>query len=84
MLKLLQAEELDLDCGGPKKGPAGGVTVEAFVAPEVARRIEQSGYRIEIDERAEERAAERQKEVGDGNRFQRGGPVPRGVGRKEG
>ena len=80
---LIRQEELDLNCGGAKQSREGEWQLEAFVSPEVASRLSAAGYRIEIDDQAAQRAAERRSEVARGDRFEGGRVPPRGLGKKE-
>ncbi len=78
---LLRRRELDLSCGGPKQREGGAVSIEAYVPEDRIDQLRLPGIKIDVlgDETAT--ARERQKQVGQGNRFA-GGVVPRGQGRK--
>jgi hypothetical protein len=80
MLALLARRRLDIG-GSPRYSGDGAVHVDAYVPADQVDALEGDGVRVEIvgDETAVGR--ERQKEVGKGNRFLTGDPVPRGLGR---
>lgn len=80
---ILRREDLDLNCGGPKKTKTGEWVVEAYASQRVATRLRKAGARVEVDKEFEKRASIRRDEVGGGDRFQGGRIPPRGVGRKE-
>ena len=81
MLALLAKHRPDIG-GSPHYSPDGAVRIEAYVAADRVDELEADGVKVEIvgDETAANRAA--QAQVGRGNRFSTGDPVPRGVGRK--
>ena len=83
LLELLRREELDLSCGGASQDSSGVWAIEAYVLPEVATRLRQLDYRIEIDQEFEQRMTQRRMDVGTGDRFEGGQIPPRGLGRKE-
>jgi hypothetical protein len=77
----------DLGCRAIPKWRDGKFAIDAYVPEtllQVAREARSaSGVSIRVVENATEVGRERQKEVGDGNRFAERGQVPRGLGRKE-
>ena len=81
MLALLAKHRPDIG-GSPRYSADGGVRIDAYVPADRVDALEADGVKIEIvgDESAAGRAA--QAQVGRGNRFLTGDPVPRGVGRK--
>jgi hypothetical protein len=79
---LITSQELDISCGGAKRLPSGEWTLEAYVAPDLAARLQQDRYRVQVDSAVDQRAAAQQAEVARGDRFE-GGKVLHGVGRKE-
>jgi len=81
--EIVAREEMDLNCGGARKGRAGDWIVEAYVAEEVVTRLQKAGARVEIDKDFDKRTAARRAEVGKGDRFDKGRTAPRGLGRKE-
>jgi hypothetical protein len=81
--EILRREDLDLNCGGPQKTPAGEWVVEAYAPQRVATRLRRAGIRVEVDRGFEKRASTRRAAVAAGDRFQGGRLPPRGVGRKE-
>jgi hypothetical protein len=82
-LELVRRGDLDLNCGGPKEVTPGEWELEAYVTEDVALRLRDTGYRVEVDAEFEARSAARSAEVGSGDRFQAGRVAPRGVGKKE-
>jgi hypothetical protein len=80
-----QAKEFNLDIGGggPRRLPDGTVSVEAYVPEGQLGALEQAGGALEVIEDATAVGRERQKEVGEGDRFEGGTVPPRGLGRKE-
>ena len=80
---VLRRENLDLNCGGPKKTATGDWVIEAYASQQIAARLREAGVRVEVDTEFEKRASTRRAEVGAGDRFQGGRIPPRGVGRKE-
>jgi hypothetical protein len=81
MLALLDRHRLDIG-GSPRYSAGGAVSIDAYVPADRVDALEGDGVRVEFvgDETAV--ARERQKEVGKGNRFLTGDPVPHGLGRK--
>jgi hypothetical protein len=80
MLALLARHRLDIG-GSPRYSADGAVRIDAYVPADRVDELEGDGVRVEIvgDETAVGR--ERQKQVGTGNRFLTGDPVPHGLGR---
>ncbi len=77
----------DLGCRAIARKIETGFVIDAYL-PEselnAARSSRSAGrVRIRVIENATEIGRDRQKEVGDGNRFAARGSVPRGLGRKE-
>jgi hypothetical protein len=81
--EILRREDLDLNCGGPKRTPDGEWEIEAYAPQAVATRLREAGVRVEVDRGFGRRASARRAEVGAGDRFQGGRQPPRGIGRKE-
>lgn len=81
MLALFTKHRPDIG-GSPRYSADGAVRIEAYVPADRVDELEADGVKVEIigDETAANRAA--QAQVGRGNRFTTGDPVPRGVGRK--
>jgi hypothetical protein len=81
MVALLGKRRLDIG-GSPRYSADGAVGIEAYVPADRVDELEADGVRVEIlrDETAAARAA--QLQVGRGNRFLTGDPVPHGAGRK--
>ena len=81
MLALLRAYNPDV-AGNPTFAENGSVRIYAFVPDEQIAALERTGVKVEVlgDHTAETR--ERRKEVGKGNRFLTGDPVPHGLGIK--
>lgn len=81
--EIVQQEDLDLNCGGAHQKNSGEWEVEAYTSAEIAERLHQSGYQIQIDEQFGARAAARRSDVGTSDRFQGGRVLPHGLGKKE-
>lgn len=81
--EILSREDLDLNCGGPKKTAAGEWEIEAYAPQSVATRLRKAGVRVEVDRGFEGRASTRREEVSAEDRFKGGRLPPRGLGRKE-
>ena len=81
MLALLAKHRPDIG-GSPQYAADGSVRIDAYVPADRVDELEADGVKVEIvgDETAAGRAA--QAQVGRGNRFLTGDPVPHGVGRK--
>ena len=81
MLALLHDQRPDIG-GTPKISADGAVRIEAYVPEDRVDALKRDGVTVQIlgDQTAATR--ERQKEVGTGNRFKTGDPVPRGLGAK--
>jgi hypothetical protein len=79
----VRREDLDLNCGGTRKTTNGEWVLEAYMPQAVATRLSKAGYRVQVDRTFARRLAQRQSEVGEGDRFQGGRSAPPGVGRKE-
>jgi hypothetical protein len=81
---LLRERPLDMSCGGPKVHENGAASVEAYVPAGTRDALRRPGIRIDVLEDASATAAQRQQEVGKGNRFRGDGQkaIPRGLGRK--
>jgi hypothetical protein len=81
MVALLRKHHPDV-AGSPTFAPSGAVRINAFVPQKEIRTLQRAGANVEVlgDHSAETR--ERRKEVGQGNRFLTGDPVPQGLGIK--
>lgn len=81
MLAVLAKHRPDIG-GSPHYAADGSVRIDAYVGADRVDELESDGVKIEIvgDETVAGRAA--QAQVGRGNRFLTGDPVPHGVGRK--
>jgi hypothetical protein len=77
----------DLGCRPVVRRRGAEFVVDAYLPEErldAARRSRAvSGVSLEVVENVTEAGLERQREVGEGNRFAARGQVPRGLGRKE-
>ena len=80
---LLGKFDLDVGCRPHVDPSADGTgTLTAFASRERIREIEAAGYKVEVVENASELGRQRQSEVGQGDRFEGGRVVPRGLGEK--
>jgi hypothetical protein len=84
--KLRQEFELDVGCRGPhvEVNPDGSGTMLVFATEERIRELRAAGYRVELGENVSEIGRQRQKEIGEGDRFMGGRVKPRGFGEKRG
>lgn len=81
--EILRGQEVDLNCGGPKRNDRGEWVLELYGPRQLADRLNKAGVEVEVDGEFVKRMASRRKEVGSGDRFKGGRTVPRGLGRKE-
>lgn len=81
--EILRREDLDLNCSGARKASSGEWFIEAYTTFEVATRLSEAGYRVEIDKNFERRMARRRSDVSKQDRFKDGHTPPKGVGKKE-
>lgn len=86
-----QADELlrreDLDFGDHPRispNPDGTGVLTLFVSLRQAQGLRDQGLSVEVGENMSARGRERVAEVGQGDRFESGRVVPRGIGRKVG
>jgi|GEM_PF-2222712 len=84
--RLLQTFELDVGCRHPhlEPNPDRTATLTVYATEERIREIQAAGYKIERGENVSALGRERQKEVGEGDRFKGGRVAPRGLGEKPG
>ena len=64
--------------------PDGSGTLYAFAPEEQVRELEAAGYTVEVGENVSETGRERMAEVSEGDRFEGGRILPRGLGAKPG
>jgi len=86
LARLLQTFELDVGCRHPhlEPNPDRTATLTVYATEERIREIQAAGYQIERGENVSAVGRERQKEVGEGDRFKGGRVAPRGLGEKPG
>jgi hypothetical protein len=86
LAKLMQAFELDVGCRHPHvdANPDRTATLLVYVTDERLRELRSAGYSVELVENVSELGRQRQKEVGQGDRFEGGRVVPHGLGAKPG
>ncbi len=86
LARLLQTFELDVGCRHPQlePNPDRTATLTVYATEERIREIQAAGYKIERGENVSALGRERQKEVGEGDRFKGGRVAPRGLGEKPG
>jgi hypothetical protein len=84
--RLRREFELDVGCRAPhfEVNPDGSGTMLVYATEERIRELQAAGYRVETGENVSELGRERQKEVGEGDRFKGGRVTPRGLGAKTG
>src|SRR5947209_19567481 len=82
--KLRQEFELDVGCRAPhfEVNPDGSGTMLVYATEERIRELRAAGYRVEVGENVSELGRQRQKEVGEGDRFKGGRVTPRGLAEK--
>lgn len=81
MLALLRDQHPDVG-GTPKISADGAVRLEAYVPEDRVDALERDGVGVQVLGDQSDATRQRQKEVGTGNRFKTGDPVPRGLGVK--
>ncbi|HEX3463625.1 MAG TPA: hypothetical protein VHS78_06180 [Candidatus Elarobacter sp.] len=81
MLALLRDQRPDIG-GTPKVSPDGAVRIDVYVPEDRVEALKRDGVSVQIVGDQSAATRERQKEVGTGNRFETGDPVPRGLGAK--
>ena len=74
MADLVRIHKIRVSDHGIRHSEGTGYAVDAIVEPEEIQKLEDAGYRIERHEDVDEAGKERQKEVGQGNRYKR--PYP--------
>ena len=86
LAKLMQTFELDVGCRHPhvEPNPDRTATLIVYVTDDRIREIQAAGYKVERGENVSALGRERQKEVGEGDRFEGGRVAPRGLGEKPG
>lgn len=84
--RLMQEFNLDVGCRGAQieVNPDGTGTILAYATEERIRELQAAGYKVEKGENVSELGRQRQKEVGEGDRFKGGHAAPRGLGQKPG
>ena len=84
--RLLQTFNLDVGCRHPhlEPNPDRTATLTVYASEDRIREIKAAGYKIERGENVSALGLERQKEVGEGDRFKGGRVAPRGLGEKPG
>lgn len=86
LTRLMQTFELDVGCRHPQveANPDRTATLLAYATKDRIRELQEAGYKVEIGENVSELGRQRQKEVGQGDRFEGGRVAPRGLGKKSG
>lgn len=86
LMRLTQEFELDLGCRHPdiEVRPDGTGTLLFYATKERLTELQSAGYHVEQGENVSALGRERQKEVGQGDRFRGGRTAPRGLGGKPG
>ena len=80
---LLRKFDLDVGCRPHfDENADGSAALTAFATKERISELEAAGYNVEVGENASELGRQRQAEVGQGDRFEGGRVVPRGLGEK--
>jgi hypothetical protein len=84
--KLRQKFELDVGCRGPHfdKNSDGTLTMLVYATEKLILELRDAGYRVEAGENVSELGRQRQKEVGEGDRFAGGRVAPIGLAEKPG
>lgn len=83
--RLMRTFKLDVGCRPhPQINADGSVTLLAYANEGRIRELQTAGYRVEQGENVSELGRQRQKEVGQGDRFEGGRIAPRGLGQKPG
>jgi len=86
LAKALQSFELDVGCRHPhvEPNPDRSATLLVYAHKDRIRELLDAGYKVEVGENVSELGRQRQKEVGQGDRFEGGRVAPRGLGEKPG
>jgi hypothetical protein len=86
LAKLMQTFELDVGCRHPQveANPDRTATLLVYSTKDRIRELQEAGYKVETLENVSELGRQRQKEVGQGDRFEGGRVAPRGLGEKPG
>ena len=82
--ELLARDDFDFGCRPllhPK--PDGTASLDLLVTRKAIDDLQARGHRIEVGENVSAAGRVRQREVGEGDRFEGGRVAPRGVGRKD-
>ena len=83
--ELVQRFDLDVGCRPHVQvNPDGTGTLVVYATEERIRALEAAGYAVERGENVSALGRERQKEIGEGDRFQNGRLAPHGLGHKPG
>jgi len=86
LARVMQTFELDVGCRHPQvdPNPDRTATLLIYATKERIRELQEAGYKVEAGENVSELGRQRQKEVGQGDRFDGGRVAPRGLGKKPG
>lgn len=78
--EVLGSAKVSTECGAPRRDADGTYAVTLYASPKEAQKIAALPYRHELDDSFGAALAERQKEVGRGDRFKGGTIKPTGLG----
>jgi hypothetical protein len=86
LTRLIQEFKLDVGCRHPdiEARPDGTGTLLFYASRERLAELQSAGHHVEQGENVSALGRERQKEVGQGDRFRGGRTAPRGLGGKPG
>jgi hypothetical protein len=83
LTEVLRQFELDAGCRPhPELNSDGGGSLIVYASDAAIRELQAAGYAVERGENVSALGRERQSEVGQGDRFEGGRVVPRGLGQK--
>ncbi len=74
MLELVRIHKVKVSDHGIRHSEEAGYSVEAIAEPAEIERLKAAGYKVQKHEDVDVRGRERQKEVGQGNRYERTTP----------
>jgi hypothetical protein len=83
--ELLARDDLDFGCRPHlHPNPDGTATLDVLALRSTIDELRRAGHRLEVGENVSAAGRARQREVGEGDRFEGGRLPPRGLGRKSG
>src|SRR5215470_15145296 len=81
--EVLSLGSFSLECGSPRRDESGNFVITLYGPKAEAKKLAQTKYRHEVDEKYGDVLEERQKEVSKTDRFKGGKVKPEGLGVKK-